>query len=676
MNEGGLFQEWFDSISSTLKQTGNLKEISTQFGLLRSDEERISFGLSLACVHDVITVKPCFKPKSALESVNLRSKGNKLFQQKCYHEALEVYSCSILNAPIESHGHELSLALANRSAVLFHLREHRQCLEDIQQALSHGYPYELSYKLFDRQGKCLFVLGCGSEALDCFQKAKQALHQSKLDHKKKEVWLKELEMEICRCQEMKTDKTQVIPGVLTSNNEHSPPLGFGLPRLTHKENSKFISASRAVDITTSPVVGRHPVATQDIHVGDILIIEKPFASVLLPRHLETHCYHCLKRVSVPLPCYQCSTVRYCSNACAKESWDSYHYVECQYLDLIHGARIGGNAHLALRIITKAGYQFLKDFRQEIQEGLYHSDTRESGCRLDGRYVSSDYLPIYCLVTHSEDRSISDLFRRTVLAMFLLKTLQGGAFFGKDSCSLEDLAFIGGLILRHLQSNPCNAHEISELQLNLNSVATSETDEIASGIFATLSLFNHSCDPSVTRNFYGDTCVVRAIKNIRSGHDISDNYGALSAVSAKPERRNKLKSQYYFTCQCRACGEDFPLYSEIPSTASPVYKCENCCTPLNLVDSSKDRELSVVCSGCQCSYNLSEMTAILKASTDLYQQAMDTLLIKADVKGTLSVFISHLRLLEKLVCRPWKDYNNCQEAIKQCYSIMGNCHVMK
>lgn len=71
-----------------------------------------------------------------------------------------------------------------------------------------------------------------------------------------------------------------------------------------------------------------------------------------------------------------------------------------------------------------------------------------------------------------------------------------------------------------------------------------------------------------------------------------------------------------------------------------------------------------------------MTAILKASTDLYQQAMDTLLIKADVKGTLSVFISHLRLLEKLVCRPWKDYNNCQEAIKQCYSIMGNCHVMK
>lgn len=285
MHEGGLFQEWFDSISSILNQSGHLKEISTKFGSLRSDEERVSFGLSLACVHDVIKVKPCFKHKSASESAKLRNEGNKLFQKNCYHEALEVYSCSILNAPIESHGNELSLALANRSAVLFHLREYHQCLEDIQQALSRGYPYELSYKLFDRQGKCLFVLGRGNETLDCFQKAKIALHESKLDDKKKEVWLKDLEVEIHKCQEINTEKIQVMPEVLTSNNEHFPPQGFGLPQLTHKENSKFTSASCAVDIATSPVAGRHPVATQDIHVGDILIIEKPFASVLLPRHL-------------------------------------------------------------------------------------------------------------------------------------------------------------------------------------------------------------------------------------------------------------------------------------------------------------------------------------------------------------------------------------------------------
>ena len=674
----GLFQGWFNTISSILNEGGHLKEISTQFGLLRSDEERISFGLSLACVHDVMTVGPCFKPKTATRSAGLRSEGNKLFQKNRYYEALEVYSRSILNAPVESHGNELSLAFANRSAVLFHLGEYHQCLEDIQQALSCDYPSELRYKLLDRQGKCLLDIGQRSEALDCFQNAKQALNESKLDHKKREVWLKDLDVEIHKCKEMKMDKikTQVMQEDLTSNNEYFPPGELELPQLTHKENSKFTSASCAVDIAISPVVGRHPVANQDINVGDILVIEKPFASVLLPRHLETHCYHCLKRVTVPLPCYQCSTVRYCSKACAKQSWESYHSVECQYLDLIHQAGIGGNGHLALRIITKAGYKFLKDFRQEIQQGLCGSNSRQSGCRFDGSYVSSDYLPIYCLVTHAEDRSISDLFRRTMMAVFLLKTLQGGTFFGKNPCSQKDLAFIGGLILQHLQSNPCNAHEVSELQLNLNSVATSETSEIASGIYATLSLFNHSCDPTITRNFYGDTCVVRAIRNIPMGHEISDNYGTLCAVSVKPERHDKLKSQYYFTCHCRACKENFPLYSEIPSATSPVFKCENCRTPLYSVDSCKHTALSVVCAKCQCTYNLSEMRATLKDSTALFHEAMDTLLLKADVEGTLPVFISHLRLLEKMVCHPWKDHNNCQEAIKQCYSLMGNCHVLK
>ena len=82
----------------------------------------------------------------------------------------------------------------------------------------------------------------------------------------------------------------------------------------------------------------------------------------------------------------------------------------------------------------------------------------------------------------------------------------------------------------------------------------------------------------------------------------------------------------------------------------------------------------ICAKCQHTYSLPEMKAELKASEELYEQAMDTLLYDADVKGSLTLLESHLRLLERLVCRPWKEFNNCQEAIKQCYSIMGNCHV--
>lgn len=686
-DSGGLFQEWFNSISNVLTQSGRLKEISSQFGKLRSDDERIGFGLSLACVHDVMIVKPSFVPKSASESTRLRNEGNKLYQKNRYQEALEAYSQSIVNAPFESNGKEISLAFANTSAVLFHLTEYSQCLNAIQLALSHGYPEELRYKLFDRQGKCFLELGKNDEALECFTKAKQALNQSKLEQKKLEIWSKDLEIGVSKSQKNETPKDQ------TSDNGNVAGRILRLPQLTYGQNSKFVSASCAFDITTSRDTGRYPVASQDIKVGDILVIEKPFASVLLPRHLTTHCYHCLRLTPyVPIPCRQCSTVRYCSNSCADQSWDLYHSVECQYLDLIHQAGLGGNGHLALRIVAKAGYKFLREFGREVQQGLHNVTGRESGSGKNGIYNSSDYLTIYCLVTHSVDRSIGDLFRRTMMAVLLLKILQGGRFFGDTPYTKKDLAFIGGLILRHLQSNPCNAHEVSELQLNLNSVATSETDEIAAGIYATLSLFNHSCDPSVTRNFYGDTCVVRAIKNIPKGHEIADNYGTLCALSTKPERNRRLKSQYYFTCHCVACEGEFPLYADIPSSNSPVFKCENCGTSLyNTTNNGMDHMTdhvsghllncsnespSLVCTNCHCSYNLTEMRAALEASERLYQEAMDALLLEANAESAVTVLESHLRVLEKLVCRPLKDFNNCQEAIKQCYSIMGNCKVLR
>lgn len=140
----GLFQEWFSSISSILNQRVNVKEFSAQFGWLQSDEERVAFGLSLACLHEVMKVEPCFNPKSAAQSTRLRNEGNKLYQKDRHLEALDTYTCSILNAPVDCSGNELSLALANRSAVLFKLRKYPKCLEDIQQALSYGYPMELN----------------------------------------------------------------------------------------------------------------------------------------------------------------------------------------------------------------------------------------------------------------------------------------------------------------------------------------------------------------------------------------------------------------------------------------------------------------------------------------------------------------------------------------------------
>ena len=52
----------------------------------------------------------------------------------------------------------LSLS-ANRSVVLLRLNEYEKCLSDISAALHFGYPDNLQYKLYERQGTCLQALG-------------------------------------------------------------------------------------------------------------------------------------------------------------------------------------------------------------------------------------------------------------------------------------------------------------------------------------------------------------------------------------------------------------------------------------------------------------------------------------------------------------------------------------
>ena len=47
----------------------------------------------------------------------------------------------------------------NRSVVLFNQSDYENCLSDISAALHFGYPENLKYKIYERQGKCHQALG-------------------------------------------------------------------------------------------------------------------------------------------------------------------------------------------------------------------------------------------------------------------------------------------------------------------------------------------------------------------------------------------------------------------------------------------------------------------------------------------------------------------------------------
>ena len=57
-------------------------------------------------------------------------------------------------------------------------------------------------------------------------------------------------------------------------------------------------------------------------------------------------------------------------------------------------------------------------------------------------------------------------------------------------------------------------------------------------------------------------IVRAVKTIRAGTEICDNYGPIFAEMPINERKRKLRMQYWFDCNCEPCRDNWPLLVDI------------------------------------------------------------------------------------------------------------------
>nr|CAD7411112.1 unnamed protein product [Timema poppensis] len=542
----------------------------------------------------------------------------------------------------------------------------------------------------------------GRNALDCL-----ALASSLPDHKKQQL---EEELTILMGQSLEAVPEKNTEHLVESQNDTSI-----LPKISFGPNEKIPCASDCIDIHSSKDMGRCVVATRDINIGDVLGVEEPFASVLLPQFYYTHCYNCYLRCCTLLPCHYCSMcprltlsfqtrsktddkpkaligqesvpkpppplkdctckkqVMYCSESCRKASWEKNHCVDCTLLPYLHKQDSNTIEMLAVRIIITASrdYESPAEFYRQVKSWKAGDSTTESTFDGNGQYVSQDYKNIYNIVTNTEKRSVADLFKRAVTAARILQCFENKSNFFTSFSSNELLPsdfklFIGGLLLRHLQNLPCNAHEVSESLRCENDGDVLKCVEIGAAAYATMSLVNHSCDPNVVRHSYRDTVVLRAIRLIKKDEQVLDNYGYHYALHEKEERQSHLKDQYYFTCDCEACHDDWPTYFNLNSD-KPTYKCQTCDFSLPALLVGED----VICEHCKCSNNIKEILTLLNESSKDYDRHLISVLSGSHDNAVVQQMIEHLEKLDQYIKRPWQEYNNCQEAIKQCYMKLGN-----
>ncbi|XP_066153296.1 SET and MYND domain-containing protein 4-like [Euwallacea fornicatus] len=473
-----------------LQDTNTLVSFSSDFKKLPSNESRVTsvYNLMEGCGMLPVVMQD---GKSNHRSDEMREMGNYAYKTKNARVSHEFYTKSLVYAEIGTDN--VSLAYANRSAVLFENGLYRECLKDIEMALKNNYPERLIPKLVVRKRKAQNLVS----------------------------------------KQEPVDYLTPVPSI--------PP---------QDQNPLIQSASNSVRIEHSPTMGRHVVATKTIEPGEIIAIEKSFCHVLIDQ-LYTHCHHCLKLCYTLFPCCNCTQALFCSETCQNEANSAYHQYECPILLTILSLELEHRLmHLRLTILVRDWYSKLDQCK--IKQGeIYRSDRYEE---------------IRNLEANTAKRSVSDLFNRSVHCAALYHVLSSATSFFKERDEQFEKGF-KELLLFHMQAGPCNFHEIAELKSSDGCVAKKE---IGAAALPFLSMFNHSCCPNITRYGYGTTVIAVAIERINAGDQCFDNYGSHHAITAKSERKDKLRKQYLFDCACIACVNNYPLYQNLEKLYNAEY----------------------------------------------------------------------------------------------------------
>ncbi|XP_014249101.1 SET and MYND domain-containing protein 4-like [Cimex lectularius] len=640
------------------KESGFFKELYKQFrNKITPEEFKLFSGLKTDCqriafVRERNTLQFPIRSendaKSQKESLALKDLGNKAFQKGDNKKALELYTESILKFPENGDKRELAIIRANRSAALYHLEYYQLAIKDIDIASSLNYPKELLFKIKDRKALCLLALKQHKSGLSALRETIVALDDAKLPSEKK--MKKQKDIEIMTALML---KNKLVDEPTVKSKRHS--------KMPDKRNQVYKAAAESVTMQYNDVMGRFAVAEQEIDVGDVILRERAHCSVLLYENSKTHCFNCFTRVKGGEPCPGCANVRFCSDQCSKVAMKTHHGVECKILKTLWESGASVTCFMALRIISQHPIQYFLSLKTDLKGDL--------GVWLDKEYCGMNYLTVYQLVTHENRRTSEDLLHRSFMALFLLSSLIAAGYFEglteSDRPDAENM--IGFLLLRHIQLLQFNAHEISELvgknEKNCRSIF------LGAGLYPTLALFNHSCEPSIIRYFEGTTVVVRAIKKIKPGEMIAENYGPIFTQMPKKERQLTLRNQYWFDCVCEPCERNWPLLDHMdPSILR--FHCETKSCDNVVIVPVNSMNFLIQCNKCGQQVNILKGLKVLQDSESCFKVA-ESFSMEGSIEKAMAKFIELNKMLSEVLVPPFKDYYVCQQSLKYCFMCLGN-----
>ncbi|XP_054290249.1 SET and MYND domain-containing protein 4-like isoform X1 [Macrosteles quadrilineatus] len=603
--------KWQDFLDVLTRKAIDTKTIHDfRFPIREEDKFQYCLKLNRNYLEEWLADKVKTKPKSANESAKYRSEGNKAYCERNDEEALTIYNLSVSAAPYEST--EFALALANRSAVLMRLKYYEEAARDINLALLNKNDAVPTQKLLIRKVIVLYKLKMYKASLDFIRI----------------LYPKEDEIDKLGNKELK----QIYHDLLSLNktDEKKSTRKKPLPIPVGGLNKDFPSASANVSLRISKEKGRHVIATDHLTVGDIIFVEKPFALVVLPEQYNRHCHHCCKKSVAFLPCRQCRQAQFCSEGCRQTAWDSYHRWECGGLDICHSI---GIAHLGLRVALL-------------------SDNSDEYGRVDR------------LETHMKDMNTKDLYQYALTAVLLTLYLykHTSFFFDRSDISVNSM---GTRIFRHIAQLICNGHAITKVDADNETKGRLTTTErqtrIATAIYPSASMMNHSCDQNISHSFINEVLVVQASKNIMRDDEVFNCYGPHYSSMKRKDRQKALWDQYFFDCCCNRCSNDD---SDAYLDQFLAFRCTFCAGPVV--------EGHAKCSDCGQQQMLVELLNMALTAHEGFCEG-ERLLESNETEKALKILEKSVTLASKCLYIHNSELRTYKDCLARAYADLGKFH---
>ncbi|XP_044014564.1 SET and MYND domain-containing protein 4-like [Aphidius gifuensis] len=457
------------------------------------------------------------------------------------------YTQCITHAPAGSD--YLSLGYGYRGIALYFGNYMSDCLLDLERALNNGCPDGLKSEFFTWKAAAMQELGMKKSLI---KRALLQAHQWIPNiHDYEEKIRIERRLETMKL--WKTDKLKCYS--LDFEDAALPPL--------KSKNRMVPGLSKSVELKCSLKYGRHVVATRDIGAGDIIGIQKPYASVVKMNMRYNICWHCKKQTWASVACNSCSQVVFCSDDCKKQAQDNYHDIECRVLSQIMAFGVCEYVYVALRLVIMAFKQSKNSFVQlkETTDKIDKSEDVLTWGFIKGKLDPTKFESVYGLCDPSSPSTMADqrysTFEDAIIMSYYLG--QRIKLFQEDR-PIELLPFVRiqkdfvSIVDRFLTLAQFNSFNYSVL-------STNKGVPMASLIVPSFSFFNHSCCSNIIRTYRDGNLAIIAIRPIKTGEQVFDNYGAYWFLQSREDRQKQLQ-RFQFTCDCQACEENWSIPEDL------------------------------------------------------------------------------------------------------------------